>query len=387
MAPLLNDAPAGVYIHVPFCSHICPYCDFNTYAGMEGLIPAYVRALCEEIDRFPQQFGSRDAATLFFGGGTPSLLSADQVGLVIEAVRSSFTLMPDAEITIEANPNHFGEKYCVDLLAAGVSRISLGAQTFDRRGLRTLGRQHEATDVFRAIDAARNAGFANVSIDLIFGWPGQSMDVWEEDLDRILTIDPGVSHLSLYSLIVEPGTPMAEAVKRGILTPVSDDEAADFYELACHVLARAGWVHYEIANWAIEPAFQSRHNMVYWRNGEYAGFGAGAHWRIGDIRRMNHLLPRTYIDAIERGDRPVSNEEQLTSRMSMGETMMLGLRLLEEGVTGAEFLARHGVSMQQLFESEIKDLVDQRLLIAANGRVRLSERGIMLANEVCSRFL
>lgn len=127
--------------------------------------------------------------------------------------------------------------------------------------------------------------------------------------------------------------------------------------------------------------------MVYWRNGEYAGFGAGAHWRIGDIRRMNHLLPRTYIDAIDRGDRPVSNEEQLTSRMSMGETMMLGLRLLEEGVTGAEFLARHGVSMQQLFESEIKDLVDQRLLIAANGRVRLSERGIMLANEVCSRFL
>ena len=213
------------------------------------------------------------------------------------------------------------------------------------------------------------------------------MDVWRRDLDRVLSPEIAVDHLSLYSLIIEPGTPMAEAVARGILVPLSDDEAADCYEVALEVLEQAGWVHYEIANWAKQPELQSRHNMLYWRNGEYAGFGAGAHWRIGDTRRMNHLLPKTHVAAVERGEAPVSNTEQITSRVSMGETMMLGLRLLEEGITALEFVGRHGVPMDAQFGPELKELASQGLVEWDGARVCLTPRGMMLANDVCVRFL
>ncbi|MBX3071266.1 MAG: radical SAM family heme chaperone HemW [Thermomicrobiales bacterium] len=386
MAPLPAGAPVGVYIHIPFCGHICPYCDFNTYANMEPLIPAYVDAVCTDIARFPGRFGSMPAATIFFGGGTPSLVPAEGIARMIDAVRNSFDLAAGAEITLEANPNRLDQRYCTGLLDAGVNRLSLGAQTFDRRGLRTLGRQHEAEDVVTAIVAARAAGFANVSCDLIFGWPGQAMDVWRNDLDRVLALDAGVDHLSLYSLIIEPGTPMAEAVARGILVPLSDDEAADCYEIAVEVLGKAGWIHYEIANWAKSAAYQSRHNMLYWRNGEYAGFGAGAHWRIGDRRRMNHLLPRTYVDAVEGGEDSASNSEEVSDRLSISETMMLGLRLLREGVTEASFQVRHSASLAESFPRQLDALAAHGLIDWDGERVLLTHRGSMLANDVCSQF-
>ncbi len=387
MAPLPDDAPVGVYIHVPFCSRICPYCDFNTYAGMEDLIPRYVDALCTEIERFPKQLGAMNASTIFLGGGTPSLLSAEQIGRIVAAVSHSFDLSPDAEITLEANPNNVDAIYFAGLLGAGVNRLSIGAQTFDRRGLRTLGRQHESNDVVLAVQAAKRAGFTNISCDLIFGWPGQSADVWKRDLQSIVSSELGLSHLSLYSLIVEPGTPMAEAVGRGILVPVSDDDAADFYEMAREYLGNAGWLHYEIANWARTSECQSKHNITYWRNGAYAGFGAGAHWRIGNQRRMNHLLPKTYIETIECGESAVSNTEEITTRMAMGETMMLGLRLLHEGVTAPEFSMRHGTSLQAQFGVEIAQLAEIGLLAWDGTVARLTPRGMMLANDVCARFL
>ncbi|MGD9712766.1 MAG: radical SAM family heme chaperone HemW [Thermomicrobiales bacterium] len=387
MAPLPADSSIGVYVHVPFCSHICPYCDFNTYAGMDSLIPRYVDALCSDIPAFPQRFGRKSAETLFLGGGTPSLLSGKDVQRIVQATAAAFDLHEEAEITLEANPNRVDERYFGDILKAGVNRLSLGAQTFDRRGLRVLGRQHEAEDVIAAVKSAKAAGFANISCDMIFGWPGQSHDVWRFDLERALAADLGLAHLSLYSLIVEPGTPMAEAVARGVLVPVGDDESADLYETACDLLADAGWIHYEIANWTRERARQSRHNVIYWRNGDYAGFGAGAHWRIGNARRMNHLLPKIYIDAVEGGNEPASNAEEITPRISMGETMMLGLRLLEEGVTAAEFAARHGVSLEDAFATPLTELSGLGLLDWDGVRARLTQRGMMLANDVCARFL
>jgi oxygen-independent coproporphyrinogen-3 oxidase len=385
MAPLPNDAPVGVYIHVPFCRHICPYCDFNTYRGLDSLIPRYVDALVRDITNGGAGTAAR---TMYLGGGTPSLLTPEQIGRILAACREAFVVEPDAEITLEANPNGVDAPWFAGVREAGVNRLSIGAQTFDRRGLRVLGRQHEASDVIAAVGAARAAGFENISLDLIFGWPGQTAEQWRRDLDTILSFPSGPpEHCSLYSLIVEPGTPMADAVTRGVLTVIDDDDAADLYESAMDAMAGAGWTHYEIANWAREARFASRHNLVYWRNGAYAAFGAGAHGRIGNERFMNHLKPLTYIEAVESGASPHSNSEALSPELQMGETMMLGLRLLEEGVCAAEFEVRHGIPLIDRFGEQIAELSGFGLLDWDGMRLRLTPRGTLLANDVCARFL
>ncbi len=388
MAPSLPGTPLGLYLHIPFCAHICPYCDFNTYAGQDALIPRYVAALEREVASQGAQTGGRTASTIFFGGGTPSLLAAEEIGRLISACRDAFEVESAAEVTLESNPNSVDEGYFTALLEAGVNRLSIGVQTLQRRGLRQLGRQHEAEDALNAFLAARVAGFTNISMDLIFGWPGHSPEAWRQDLETILGWpEGGPDHLSLYSLIVEPGTPLADGVSRGIVTVPDDDAAADLYELAIDVLARAGWTHYEIANWARQPALASAHNTIYWRNGEYAGLGAGAHGRIGGVRKMNHLLPMTYIKAVESGSQAESNRESLETATAMGETMMLGLRLLEEGVDDEAFLARHGRSLTETFGETIDELTAIGMLERRPGNVRLTYRGMMLANDVCARFL
>ncbi|HEY7034926.1 MAG TPA: radical SAM family heme chaperone HemW [Thermomicrobiales bacterium] len=428
MAPLPPDSPLGLYLHVPFCSHVCPYCDFNTYAGQEALIPRYVAAMERDIAAQGALLGGRAAGTVFFGGGTPSLLPAEAIAGLVRTCRDAFAVATDAEVTLEANPNSVAEAYFAGLLAAGVNRLSIGVQTLHRRGLRVLGRQHEAEDARRALQAARAAGFGNISLDLIFGWPGQTLDDWRHDLETVLGWDQAPEHLSLYSLIVEPGTPMADAVARGILAVPDEDATADLYEAAIDLLERAGWVHYEVANFSRGtggqgdrgtessvvsrqssdccsesephvpvplspcppvplPAFASRHNAVYWRNGEYAGFGAGAHARIGERRTMGHLLPRRYVEAIEAGESVWSNEEVLAAETQMGETMMLGLRLLQEGVGEGEFAARHGIGLDKVYGEVIGEMVGLGLMERTGWSVRLTRRGLMVANEVCARFV
>jgi oxygen-independent coproporphyrinogen-3 oxidase len=309
---------------------------------------------------------------------------------VIRACRAAFDLAGDAEVTLEANPNGLSEECCAGLREAGVNRLSLGAQTLQRRGLRVLGRLHEADDTAAAVHAARAAGFDNLSLDLIFGWPGQTAAAWADDLARVLAGAVGgvpPDHLSLYSLIVEPGTPMHDAVARGILVVLDDDATADLYEAAIATLDAHGWRHYEIANWARRPGFEARHNLIYWRNGEWVGLGAGAHAQLGGRRTMNHLLPRTYIEAIERGELPRSNQETIAPATAVGETMMLGLRLLEEGVADAAFADRHRVTLEATFGSTIADLRELGLLDRLPDRIRLSHRGTLLANDVVARFL
>ncbi|CAA9538732.1 MAG: Hypothetical radical SAM family enzyme in heat shock gene cluster, similarity with CPO of BS HemN-type [uncultured Thermomicrobiales bacterium] len=400
-APASLDAPLGIYLHVPFCAHVCPYCDFNTYAGQGGLIPRYVDALEREIARQGGALGGRDAATIFFGGGTPSLLSPSDIGRLVRACRGAFAVAADAEVTLEANPNGVDPAYFAGLLEAGVNRVSLGVQTQQRRGLRVLGRQHEATDAAAAFRAARDAGFANLSLDLIFGWPGQTPDGWVADLDTVLGWPgsaggpDGPEHLSLYSLIVEPGTPMADAVARGILAVPDDDATADLYEAAIARMADAGYVHYEVANWAREPGLASRHNLGYWRNGDYLGLGAGAHGHLAGTspalpgaRRMQHLLPATWVAAVERGDDPTSNTEAIPPATAIGETMLLGLRLLRQGVAADAFLARHGIALDALYGATIAELAAKGLVERTpGGGVRLTSRGLLLANDVCAEFL
>ena len=385
MAPLPPDAPVGIYLHVPFCSHICPYCDFNTYRGMEALIPRYVTALCRDLEHSARQVDGRVVGSIFLGGGTPSLLDGSQVEQVMETIQSAFSLLPDAEVTLEANPNTADRHRFEAYRAVGVNRLSIGVQTTDRRGLRVLGRRHEATDATAAFEAARDAGFEHVSADLIFGWPGQDAETWRRDLATAASWP--VDHLSLYSLIVEPGTPMADAVQRGVLLPLDDDDTATLYEIAQDEMCRSGFGQYEVANWARGETARSRHNQVYWRNGEFLGLGAGAHGTVGGIRTMRHLLPRTYVEAVETGASPVSNTEWIDEPTARAETMMLGLRLLDEGVTRAGFLARHGESLDATFGPTIAELMSLGLLVDDGERIILTPRGLMLANDVCARFL
>ena len=387
MAPQALDAPLGIYLHIPFCQHICPYCDFTTYAGQESLIPAYVDALVRSIEREGCSLPGRAVETILFGGGTPSLLEPEQVARIVDAIRASFALDPNAEITLEANPNSADQERFTGYRHAGVNRLSIGVQTTDRKGLRVLGRNHEARDAESALSAARRAGFDNVSLDLIFGWPGQTREQWKRDLETVLGWENGPEHLSLYSLIIEPGTPMSDAVARGILHPAEDDLSADLYEDAIALLTERGWLHYEIANFSRVPELQSRHNRIYWRNGEYLGLGAGAHGRIGNERRMNHLLPRTFIEAIERGEDGVANRESLTPAMEEGETMMIGLRLLEEGISPERFAARHGRSLDAAFPEQLAMLTEVGLIERLPDRIRLTTRGMMIANDVAERFI
>lgn len=386
-APLPNDAPIGIYVHVPFCAHICPYCDFTTYAGKEHLIDRYVRCVELDLARVPASAAGRSVATIFLGGGTPSLLEPAQVSTIIGACRDNHQVAGNAEITMECNPNGLTDARLAGYREAGVNRLSIGAQTLDRRGLRTLGRQHESTDVLTALANARTAGFDNVSLDFIFGWPNQSLDSWQRDLESALALAAPPEHLSLYSLIVEPGTPFADAAARGILHMPDDDATADMYEQAITTLKGAGWHHYEVANWSRRPDGYSRHNAVYWRHGDYLGIGAGAHGTVGSRRTMNHLLPETWCQAIESGVDPASNVETIDEGTSRAETMMLGLRLLDHGVDAGAFESRHGLSLDEAFGPTIDGLAAIGMMERHAAGVRLTERGLMLANDVVARFL
>jgi len=365
IAPAYVGDHFGIYVHIPFCAHLCPYCDFNTFAGENFRIPAYVEALRQEISVWAPCFQGRAAGSIFIGGGTPSLLSPEQVGELVASCRDSFDVSPDAEITVEANPNDVDERLSAGLLAAGVNRISIGAQSLDRRGLRVLGRLHEATHTASAARQARQAGFKSLSLDFIYGWPGHTTAIWQEELAQVLNGDLGGSppdHLSLYGLIVEPGTPMADAVHRGILTTVDDDTAADLYELAVESLDDAGWIHYEISNWATSPEHASWHNALYWRNGEYVGLGAGAHGYWDGQRFMNQPSPRRYIELLRSNQPVASNIEIIDHRTAMGESMMLGLRLLGDGVTASAFRRRHGESLTSMFGTQLSKLESQGLI-------------------------
>lgn len=384
--PLPRDATPGLYVHVPFCTHICPYCDFNTYSGQEDLIPAYVDALLAEMDHTHAQVEhSGNAPTLFLGGGTPSLLEAQQVERIIQRAADLFGLLPDAEISAEVNPERVDAEYFRAIRQAGINRLSIGIQSQRRHGLQVLGRGHKSVEAVNAYRAAREAGFDNISLDFIFGWPGQTAEDWEVDLATIRDWDP--EHVSLYSLIVEQGTPMASAVQRGILTVVDDDTVADFYELAAERLGGSGWEHYEVANWAREPHFRSRHNQMYWQNGQYYGFGAGAHSYLDRLRGSNVRLPSAYIEAVHAGRRPLAMAETIDDATEMGESMMLGLRLLVDGVSRSDFAARHGQELRATYPDQIERFTEIGMLEWHAERLRLTSQGMLLANDICAEFL
>lgn len=388
----------SLYLHIPFCHAKCHYCDFNSYAGMLGLRERYVEALRDEIAlaglRARDGEGQpRRCRTIFFGGGTPSLLTSAQVDLLLGAAREAFAVDADAEVTMEANPGALEYERLDEVRAAGVNRLSMGAQSFDPALLRWMGRIHSPEEIETAFRAARAAGFDNVNLDFIFALPGQTQAVWEDTLERALALGP--DHLSLYNLIVEEGTPLYGWVARGKVREVDEDTAADMYEHAERRLEAAGYEHYEISNWA-RPGHACQHNLTYWRNLAWLGLGAGgssfyAHHRFTNARPIRDYIARiaASTQALDRSALPagaIVEDESIEGELEMAETAMLALRLTE-GLSLADFAARYGQEFWPTFAPRLDDVRPLGLLEEAGGRVRLSERGRMLGNEVFARLL
>jgi oxygen-independent coproporphyrinogen-3 oxidase len=375
----------GLYIHIPFCRAKCAYCDFNSYAGLEGLFADYTAALIREMAAVCVQAASGRVKTLYLGGGTPMVLAPFLLVQLIDTIRRTFSMDAPAEVSLEANPGTVDAETLDVLRASGVNRLSLGVQSLNDRELHRLGRIHSAVEAVEAFRAARQAGFDNVNLDLIYGQPGQSLASWQASLEKALDLWP--DHLSLYALTVEEGTPMAAAVARGELPEPDPDLAADMYELAQSQLAAAGFVHYEISNWARSASLVCQHNLTYWRNEPYLGLGAGAHSWLGGLRWSNTAFPARYVAQVLGGDRYVEAEEAIDPEMEMGETMMMGLRLVEEGVSFKQFRQRFGLDLREWFASQLTDLQQLGLLETDGERVTLTERGRLLGNQVFLRFL
>jgi oxygen-independent coproporphyrinogen-3 oxidase len=441
-----------LYIHIPFCQRRCSYCNFNTFANLEDRIEAYVEALCAEIRMYSEQHRIRpeapkDAAseiltraalqpTIFLGGGTPTMLSLKQIERVLAAAD---TVVPvsQAEVTTEANPGTvIDEGYLYGLRSLGINRISFGVQSLHDSTLRMLGRIHTAAEAIETCRQARRAGFARVNLDFIFGLPGQSFEQWRWTLDQIVTLD--VDHLSLYSLILEEGTPLHHHVTRGSMHIPDDDTTGAMYELAMERLSTAGYIHYEISNWAKDealipprplsradaqareelgavlpshlerpraagspldsrrelevratsslPAQASQHNVAYWLNADFIGCGAGAHGHTYPQRWHNIRAVDNYIAAIHAGRLPIAETIMLTEDDLYFETMMMGLRL-HCGVSFEHFTDRCKRALLDVYANEVHSLVDLGLLQQDRVGVRLTERGRMVGNIVFLHFL
>ncbi len=374
----------AVYLHIPFCRVRCPYCDFNTYAGMQSLIPAYVEALCRAIAREGADSGFPAARTIYFGGGTPSLLEPSHVERLIEAVNAVLPVTADCEITLEANPVTADAMRFAGFRAAGVNRLSFGVQSFTDRLLKVLGRDHDAAQARRALHLARQAGFQNVSLDLMYAVPNQSLADWRHDVTCALNLAP--EHLSLYCLTVEPATPYARWVAKGHIQLPPDDTAADMYAHARERLAAAGYGHYEISNWAL-PGKEGLHNQIYWRYEPYLGLGAGAHGYVNGTRTEEIRKPREYIERALSDDSTVLRSEQISRATAMEESIFLNLRLLQRGIVRQEFAARFGADPATLFDRELAELAHAGLVSVDETSIRLTPQGYFLANEVCVRLM
>jgi oxygen-independent coproporphyrinogen-3 oxidase len=398
----MQSFPLSLYFHIPFCTHRCAYCDFNTYAGQEAIIPAYVEALCKEIefvgDLSHAERAEDDVHTIFFGGGTPSLLSPTQFESILESIHANFKLKDEAEITIEANPGTVTYADLRVLRHMGINRISYGVQSANTEELRMLERIHDFFDVIEAVTAARKAGFRNLNLDVIYGLPEQKLSTWQTTVKRILDLHP--EHISAYALTLEHGTPFGRWSSKGLLPFPDPDLAAEMYEWLGETLEVHGYVQYEISNWT-KPGYECRHNLQYWRGLPYLAFGAGAHGYINGYRYSNALRIKTYIERLADpsilGPYPLSpttvNHHKQSLQDDMSEFMMTGLRLTGEGVSEDEFQARFGKDMHEVYGKEIDELMRSGLVenfVGMGSRrlsLRITKRGRLLGNQVFMRFV
>lgn len=379
-----KDFATALFVYIPFCPTICTYCDFNVYARQERLFEPYADAVAREMEIVAQLVPQpRIAKSLALGGGTPSILTADQIERIVDAARKFFDFIPNAEFTLEANPGTVALEKLRALRAIGFTRVSLGVQTFDDSRLQSFNRHHTVRESYDAFETARRAGFGNVNLDLIYGLPDQTLEDWAATLDRALAFQS--EHLSLYGLQVEERTVLAKQIALGRVSTPDPDTAAAMYELADEKLDAAEYRHYEISNWA-RPGFESRHNMTYWFNEPYLGFGAGAHSFFGGARYENVRHPREYIKRLETGDSVVAARQEISRAMEMAETVVLGLRL-DQGIRFTRFRQRFGLGVGEIYGAVMAQLREWALLETDEEMMWLTPRGRLVSNQVLWRFL
>jgi oxygen-independent coproporphyrinogen-3 oxidase len=384
--------PLSIYLHIPFCRSRCTYCDFITYAGLDNLIEPYVQAVIQEVTLIGDNLSPLAAHTLYLGGGTPSLLTPAQAEAVISACQLHLNLKAGSEITVEANPGTVDHEKLSAFRSVGINRLSLGVQSANERELKLFGRQHTFAEAKEAFQQARAAGFDNINVDLIYGIPDQSRQDWLRSLEAVLAWQP--EHVSLYCLSVEEDTPLATRIKQKSLLPPDPDLAATFYDDARERLALAGFQQYELSNWA-RPGYECRHNQQYWLNKAYLGFGVGAHSSMYSVRYWNVAQIDEYIRRIEAVDRgkqvlcppAMEGHESVSEQTAMSDTLILGLRLVRDGINKEDFRLRFGRSVDEVFGPAIAQLEQKGLLSYRDNVLTLTERAYLISNQVFVQLL
>ena len=373
---------AGLYVHIPFCSSRCSYCDFATGLYQSELAERYVRGLIDEIR--VSRYNGENVDTIYFGGGTPSLLGPAQLERILATLFERFEIATEAEITLEINPGSVTPEKLRAFRSLGVNRASFGAQTFDDRELAKLGRSHNSADALRTFADLREAGFANVSFDLIAGLPGQTLAGWQRNIKQALDLAP--EHLSFYLLEVHSGTPLAEHIRRGIQPQPDEDLAGVMYEWMLEQALDAGYEHYEISN-LCRPGFHSRHNVKYWTGAPYYGFGCSAHSYDGETRRWsNQRDVLKYVELVESGASPVVEEQQLTTTDVRAEAVFLGMRLMQ-GVDLRRYRESFGVDLRDEHAEDLDRFCKAGLVELDGDLIRLTRTGALLSNEVFAAFV
>lgn len=387
---MLMKSNLALYIHIPFCRERCTYCAFNTFTDRAHLMEDYVKAICQEIGYLsPKSL----VHTIYFGGGTPSLLSVAQIVTILDAIYQHVDVLDTVEISLEANPGTVDAVYLRGLVDLGLSRLSLGAQSAQTSELNLFGRWHNWSDVKQAVNDARRAGIDNLSLDLIYGNPHQSLAMWQNSVQEVLTLTP--NHLSLYALGLEPGTPLTKQVKYGELPEPDGDLAADMYEFATEKLDQAGFVQYEISNWGQAGKF-CEHNLQYWRNLPYLGIGAGAHGYANLTRTVNAMRPENYIERLQNPRQDIYDfprtpatisAEEIDPATDQFETIFMGLRLLQEGLDLDAFAKRYNLRLEDKFSETIEFLSQNDMLRLTDTHLFLTKRARLLSNQVFTRFM
>ena len=374
----MQAKPSSAYVHIPFCTQICYYCDFSKVFIKNQPVDAYLEHLIQETRSY--EIGK--LRTLYIGGGTPTALSAQQLAYLLTELPKVMDLSEVEEFTIEANPGDLDPDKIAVLKESQVNRVSLGVQTFDNKMLKKIGRSHQEQDIYDNIRHLKQAGFDNISIDLIYALPGQTMDQVKENVAKAIDLD--IPHMSLYSLILENHTVFMNRMRRGKLPLPKEELEAEMFEYIIEELEKAGFEHYEISNFS-KPGFESRHNLVYWDNAEYYGLGAGASGYVDGIRYKNHGPIRHYLEAVEAGKARIT-EEHLTLEEKMEEELFLGLRK-KTGVSKVRFEEKFGISFDQRYGQVVASLTEQGLLVPDDKQVRMTKRGLFLGDTVAEKFI
>ncbi|SJZ96558.1 radical SAM family heme chaperone HemW [Selenihalanaerobacter shriftii] len=373
----------GLYIHIPFCIRKCYYCDFNSRTWESQLANEFLTALFEEIKMIANKYKYPTLKSVFIGGGTPTCLDGDALLDLLLLLKEEFKVESDSEISIEANPGTLSKNKLSLLKEGGINRLSFGVQSFNNQTLRELGRIHTAKQAIDNYYLARELGFENINLDLIFALPGQKVVEWEATLRQSLKLHP--NHLSTYNLKIEPGTKFARDVDNGLLEPVSEEIDLEMYQLTMDFLTENGYKHYEISNFA-RSGYESEHNRIYWRNEPYLALGPGAHFYDGDVRGSNVTSISEYINTVNSGELPIKEVNQLTREDKIVESMILGLRL-REGISLSRFEDRFGESLDKVYGQEIKKLEKENYIRVTSKRITLTRRGLVLANDVLAEFI